>query len=117
MICVSGALLLLVPSKPEQAAGLSNYQLFLLAFCMLNTVFGYGCFAAALKHWQATRVSATLAIVPIFTIALMKLGHMLFPAIVETENLNPLSLIGALSVVAGAMVCALKLPSLKTLKK
>ncbi|CAI8866573.1 membrane hypothetical protein [Pseudomonas chlororaphis] len=55
------ALLLTPWAHPLEALELSPLQGWLLLACCLNTLIAYGAFAEALAHWEASRVSATLA--------------------------------------------------------
>jgi len=64
MLCIYiGCALCLTPlAQPQQIAGLTGSQLALLFFCALNTILGYGAFAAALEHLEASRVSAVIGL-------------------------------------------------------
>ena len=66
----------------------------------------YGAFAEALDHWEASRVSAVLAITPMLTLAWMAVLDPLSAHIIP-EPLNALSLAGAALVVAGSMLMSL----------
>jgi drug/metabolite transporter (DMT)-like permease len=61
------ALLLTPWVHPLEALQLSPLQGWLLLACCMNTLVAYGAFAEALAHWEASRVSATLAITPLVT--------------------------------------------------
>ena len=63
------ALLITPWAHPAQALQLSPLQGWLLLACCLNTLVAYGAFAEALAHWEASRVSATLALTPLITLA------------------------------------------------
>jgi drug/metabolite transporter (DMT)-like permease len=71
----------------------------LVIFCGANTLLGYGALAAALAHWEASRVSALLALGPLVTLAIASLAT----GIVPTEHLDPTSWLGALCVVTGSI--------------
>lgn len=86
---------------------LTPLQLGLLLFCCLNTVLAYGSFAEALVHWHASKVSAVLALAPIFTIVGLKLVVWLIPGYEYTDHLNFLSVIAALILVLGSVTVAL----------
>ncbi|WP_025167973.1 DMT family transporter, partial [Pseudomonas syringae] len=62
------ALLLTPWAHPAEALLLSPLQGWLLLACCLNTLVAYGAFAEALAHWEASRVSATLALTPLVTL-------------------------------------------------
>ena len=58
-----GAVVLFLPTaRPASLMELDGAGLALLAFCSLNTLVAYGSFAEALDHWEASRVSAVLAV-------------------------------------------------------
>jgi drug/metabolite transporter (DMT)-like permease len=92
----------------ERHGHLDGAGMALLAFACANTLAAYGAFAEALVHWEASRVSATLALTPLVTIFASLLLAWLRPGAVQLEPLNGLSYLGAALVVAGSMVCALK---------
>lgn len=104
------ALVLLPLSHPSQVLTLSPVEIFLLVFCGLNTLIGYGAFAEALEHWEASRVSAAITVVPLVTVAGMYAVTAVFPHYLSPEGLNLLSVLGACLVVAGSMAAALFKP-------
>ena len=79
----------------------------LLIFCCLNTVVAYGAFAEALHHWEASKVSAVLAVTPLFTILFAQLLAWLVPDFINAQALNIWSWIGAALVVSGSALTAL----------
>jgi drug/metabolite transporter (DMT)-like permease len=108
LIYLAASLVLLPLASLEPRLPLDVLGYVLLAFCCVNTVLAYGSFAEALVHWEASRVSAALAVTPLVTIFLSEWLAWLHPGSVQIEPLNGLSLAGAALVVAGSMVCALK---------
>jgi drug/metabolite transporter (DMT)-like permease len=106
-------LALLPLSHPEQLLLLTPSQIFLLLFCALNTLIGYGAFAEALEHWEASRVSAAITVVPLVTVGGMYVVTAVFPTYLTPEGLNPLSVFGACLVVFGAMAASLFKPAQK----
>lgn len=92
---------------PLEALHLTSLQGFLLFACCLNTLIGYGAFAEALAHWEASRVSATLAITPLVTFVAVALAAWLWPDYVHAEQINGLAYFGALLVVLGSALTAL----------
>ncbi|WP_425292575.1 DMT family transporter [Actinobacillus vicugnae] len=78
-----------------------------LAFCGINTVIAYGCYAEALNRWEVSKVSLMMTQIPILTIMLTALSHWLSPELFEAPDLNGLSYIGAVTVVSGAMLSAI----------
>ena len=82
---------------------LTSTQWALLAFCGVNTIIAYGCFAEALVHIEASRVSATIAVTPLFTVGIVQFIPI---AGINVEPLGFVSLLGALLVVAGSITTA-----------
>ncbi len=82
---------------------LTGTQWALLAFCGLNTIIAYGCFAEALVHIEASRVSATIAVTPLLTVGIVQFIPM---AGVTVEPLGIVSVLGALLVVTGSITTA-----------
>jgi len=82
---------------------LTGVQWSLLAFCGLNTIVAYGCFAEALVHIEASRVSATIALTPLLTVGIVQLIPM---EGITVEPLGLLSLLGAVLVVSGSITTA-----------
>jgi drug/metabolite transporter (DMT)-like permease len=108
MVIYLGCTLLLTPwASPAQVLELDTLQFWLLVACCLNTLVAYGAFAEALAHWEASRVSAALALTPLITFAGVAMAASLWPAYVTPEQLNGLAYGGALLVVAGSAVAAL----------
>lgn len=108
MVIYLGCALLLTPwASPAQVLELDALQFWLLVACCLNTLVAYGAFAEALAHWEASRVSAALALTPLITFAGVALAASLWPAHVAPEQLNWLAYGGALLVVLGSAVAAL----------
>jgi drug/metabolite transporter (DMT)-like permease len=99
--------LLLPVISPATLFSLTPLQLVLLFFCCMNTVVAYGSFAEALVHWHASKVSAVLALAPLFTIAGLKLVVWINPDYVYTDHLNALSIVAAVILVVGSMTVAL----------
>lgn len=88
----------------------------LLIFCCLNTVVAYGAFAEALQHWEASKVSAILAVTPLLTIVFTNIIAWKYPLFIQAQVLNIISLGGACLVVAGSAMTALA-PSFATMKE
>ena len=94
-------------AQPAQLFELSSLQAWLLLACCLNTLVAYGAFAEALAHWEASRVSAVLALTPLVTLGSVALAASLWPGQVQAEDINALAYGGALLVAAGSAVIAL----------
>ncbi|UZA68110.1 DMT family transporter [Pseudomonas viridiflava] len=101
------ALLITPWAHPAQALQLSPLQGWLLLACCLNTLVAYGAFAEALAHWEASRVSATLALTPLITLASVAIAAWRWPTYVQAEEINALGYGGALLVVLGSALTAL----------
>jgi drug/metabolite transporter (DMT)-like permease len=101
------ALLITPWAHPMEALQLNPLQGWLLLACCLNTLVAYGAFAEALAHWEASRVSATLALTPLVTFATVAIAAWLWPDFVKAEEINALGYGGAVLVVVGSAVVAL----------
>lgn len=109
MLCVfTGCALCFLPTARLDAfRDLSAASWAVLVFCAANTLVAYGAFAAALGHWQASRVSAVIALTPLATLAFSWLAGRLAPAMFPEEPLSAASVAGAAAVVAGSLLTAL----------
>ena len=109
MLCIyAGCALLFLPaSRPAAIGAVPAAAWPVLLFCAANTLVAYGAFAAALEHWEASRVSAVLALTPLATLAFASAAAALFPARFATEPLSAASWLGAGIVVAGSLATAL----------
>ena len=109
LLCIYAvSIVVLLPFiEPGVLLGLDGWHLALLAFCCLNTLVAYGSFAEALNLWDASKVSATLALAPLFTIGSLKLIVFLNPAYEFSDRLSTLSLLGAGLLVLGSVLTAL----------
>lgn len=74
----------------------------LLAYCSVNTLVAYGAFAAALAHWQASRVSLVLTVTPVLTLLSAMVLAAAWPGLLAAENIPLAGWAGALLVVAGS---------------
>jgi len=101
------ALLLTPWVHPLEALNLSPLQGWLLLACCMNTLIAYGAFAEALAHWEASRVSATLAITPLVTFGAVAIAAGIWPEYVHAEQINGLGYGGAVLVVLGSALVAL----------
>lgn len=106
-IYVAGALCFFPLADWQPIAEMSWLHLGLLLFCCLNTIVAYGSFAEALQHWEASKVSAVLAVTPLLTILFANLVSWLWPDAPAAQPLNAWSIIGACIVVVGSAVTAL----------
>ncbi|GAA0199983.1 DMT family transporter [Kangiella japonica] len=106
IIYITSTLILIPGSEPSQVVSLSSIGWMLLIFCCLNTIVAYGAFAEALAHWEASRVSAILALTPLVTIMSMKVVAYFFPDYLPDEPMNALSVVGSVMVVLGSATTA-----------
>ena len=100
---VTGALVFLPFSDFAPTQDLSQWQWLLLIFCGFNTLIAYGCFAEALAHLEASRVSAVIALTPLLTVLIVQLIPI---EGIVAEPIGALSLLGALMVVCGSVTAA-----------
>lgn len=107
ILYVGAAIALWPIASPREVLNVSPAQAIALGYCCFNTLAGYGAFAAAMEHWEVSRVSAMLATAPIFTLAAMWLTERMWPGLLRPEHLNAVAIVGALAVVAGSIVSAL----------
>lgn len=107
LIYIAGALAFLPVSDFTPLLNMTTLHWALLVFCCLNTVVAYGAFAEALHHWEASKVSAVLAITPLFTILFANIIASSFPSFLSAQSLNLWSWFGALMVVTGSALTAL----------
>jgi drug/metabolite transporter (DMT)-like permease len=109
MLCIyAGCFVCFLPgAEPAALAELGAVAWGALLFCAANTLVAYGAFAAALEHWEASRVSAALSVTPLATLFFASLGVAWFPAWVQAEHVSPASLTGAFAVVGGSLLVSL----------
>lgn len=109
MLCIyAGCALLFAPlSTPRELAAVAPDVWLVLGFCAANTLVAYGAFAAALEHWEASRVSAVLALTPVATLLSATVAAWLAPARFPAEHLPATSWAGAAIVVAGSLMTSL----------
>jgi drug/metabolite transporter (DMT)-like permease len=98
---------LLPASHPTALPALDLRHWLLLGFCALNTLVAYGAFAEALEHWEASRVSAILAVTPLLTIAVVAAVHASWPEVIALEHVSAWGFVGAALVVAGSAMSSL----------
>lgn len=94
-------------ASPQPIPTLSALHLGMLIFCALNTLIAYGAFAESLEHWEASRVSAVLALAPIITLIAMEVVAYFFPRLIGAEHITLLGIVGAVLVVTGSIVITL----------
>ncbi len=106
-IYVLSALVLWPFASPSVLLKVDGLHAALLAYCALNTLVAYGAFAEALAHWEASRVSAILAMTPVLCVASVAAVHALWPTLIASERIGLAGWIGAGLVVAGSAAASL----------
>ena len=94
-------------ASPQQLLALSPLHWLVLLFCALNTLVAYGSFAESLQHWEASKVSAVLALTPLVTILSVSVVSHFAPTVLPSESLTFSGLLGAVFVVCGSVGIAL----------
>ncbi|PZU96767.1 MAG: EamA family transporter [Pseudanabaena sp.] len=109
MLCIylSAAVLFTPTASPAKLLSLSGLHLAILIFCALNTLIAYGAFAAALEHWQASRVSIVLTLTPLVTLAASLALPNFIPQLLSPSPLSLLGWVGAIAVICGSMTISL----------
>jgi drug/metabolite transporter (DMT)-like permease len=108
LIYALGSVVMLPGISPSKLAGLDGVRWVFLAYCCFNSLMSYGLFSEALAVWPASRVSAVVATTPLFTVLFMQLAAWLWPGYVAAERMDGLNLLGALVVVVGCVLMALR---------
>jgi drug/metabolite transporter (DMT)-like permease len=108
LIIYGGCALLFTPlAKIKSLFILDTFHLLILIFCALNTLIAYGAFAEALEHWEASRVSAVLALAPIVTLISVAVVSVIAPNWIPLEHFSFIAILGAGLVVTGSVAIAL----------
>ncbi len=108
LIIFGGCALMFSPvAAPQKIFTMSPLYLGTLLFCGLNTLVAYGAFAEALEHWEASRVSAAIALTPLCTLVAVEIVSSAMPNLIAPEPLTILGIVGAILVVAGCMAISL----------
>ena len=90
-------------ATPADILRVDAVQLICLIFACINTLVAYGSFTKAMSIWHAAKVSAVVATTPLFSLALESLLHSLWPEAYPLDSVGLLSLLGACTVVLGAL--------------
>lgn len=103
-----GSVLLFTPmASPQVLLTFTPLQWGMLLFSGFNTLLAYGAFAESLDHWEASRVSAVLALTPVITLSSVMVVAALFPALLDPDPMTTLGVMGAIGVVLGSASIAL----------
>ncbi|GAC32694.1 DMT family transporter [Paraglaciecola polaris] len=106
-IYLLGMVLLLPFIQLDQLLKMTALQFAALVFCCVNTIVGYGAFTEALSVWQASKVSAVIALAPIFTFISMWCAVAWLPEHFVMSELDLWAYVGAGVVVCGSMLTSL----------
>ena len=106
-IYLLGVLVLSPFTEFSQLTRMTTLQLFALLFCCANTIIAYGAFTQALNVWQASKVSAVIAIAPLFTFISMYFAVQLLPIHFTYSELDIWAYLGAGIVIFGSALSSL----------
>jgi drug/metabolite transporter (DMT)-like permease len=107
LIYIIGFCVLLPFSDVYQLMNMQLVHVLALLFCCANTIVAYGAFTEALNIWQAAKVSAVLAMAPIFTFLSMSVAVSWLPQHFTPSYLDYWAYIGAAVVIIGSALTAL----------
>lgn len=108
LIIYGGCALLFTPlARVKSLFILDTLHLGILIFCALNTLIAYSAFAESLEHWEASRVSAVLALAPIVTLISVGVVSVIAPYWIPAEHFTFIAILGAALVVIGSVAIAL----------
>ncbi|MEH2090014.1 DMT family transporter [Nostoc sp.] len=108
LIIYGGCALLFTPlAKIKSLFILDTFHLGMLIFCALNTLIAYGAFSESLQHWEASRVSAVIALAPIVTLIAVAVVSVIAPDWIPPEHFTFIAIFGAGLVVTGSVAIAL----------
>ena len=106
-VYLAASVVLLPLAAPARLGALDGLHWALLLYCALNTLVAYGAFAEALAHWEASRVSAILALTPLLTVASVEAVLAFAPGAVAAQRIGLLGWTGAGLVVLGSALASL----------
>jgi drug/metabolite transporter (DMT)-like permease len=107
LIYIIGFCMLLPFASVTQLMNMQMIHVLALLFCCANTIVAYGAFTEALNIWQAAKVSAVLAMSPIFTFLSMLVAVQWLPHHFTASYLDHWAYIGAAVVITGSALTAL----------
>ncbi|MDZ7966645.1 MAG: DMT family transporter [Nostoc sp. DedSLP03] len=108
LIIYGGCALLFTPlAKVKSLFILDTFHLGMLIFCALNTLIAYSAFSESLQHWEASRVSAVIALAPIVTLIAVAIVSVIAPDWIPPEHFTLIAIFGAGLVVTGSVAIAL----------
>jgi drug/metabolite transporter (DMT)-like permease len=107
VIYVAGSLAYLPAVEFSGFAKLDGLGIAMLAWASLSSGLAYVTLAAAMKHWDAARVSAMLTTTPLFALLFTAIAALLAPGHIEASPLDWLSGFGAVVLVIGSGIAAI----------
>ncbi|MCW8092233.1 DMT family transporter [Alteromonas sp. ASW11-130] len=107
LIYIVGTAILFPFSDPSLITHLNGLQAVALLFCCLNTVVAYGAFTEALRIWYASRVSAILALTPLFTYLSTLMAEKVAPDWFTQPELGWVAYSGGGMVIVGSILTAI----------
>lgn len=107
VIYLTASVTLLPFAQPSSLLQLQGIPLLMVVYVSVNTLGAYGAFAEALAHWEASRVSAVLALTPLLAVMVVEGIHAVAPSLLASESIQTLGWVGALMVVAGSAMASL----------
>lgn len=97
------AVMLLPFAQFSKLPSLDGGDYLLLYYLGLNTVLAYGSLSLAIKYTEANKVSVIITLNPIITFVTMAILSRMNVSWIEPESFSVLSIIGALTVLSGAI--------------
>jgi len=88
----------------SQLKGMPVVNWIILVYLGLNTVIAYGSLALAIKYTEAARVSVIITLNPVITFITMSILTHMEVSWMEPEEFSLVGLLGALTVICGAIV-------------
>lgn len=98
-----GSIVLLPTAKISAALQLNTMQLLLLSASCLTSLIAYICFGEALTRWEASKISALLAFIPLATLFFEHIFAWFFPDHISAESLSLARVFGAAMVITGCL--------------
>jgi drug/metabolite transporter (DMT)-like permease len=106
-IYLCSSVLFMPLSDPAKLLTLSGSHFAILIFCGLNTLVAYGAFAAALEHWEASKVSAIITLAPLVTLVASVILPSFMAQLLPPSPLSWWGYVGAIAVVSGSLTISL----------
>lgn len=107
LIYIMGGSMLLPFSALGDIVNMNALQFWALVFCCANTLIAYGAFTYAMGIWEASKVSAVIALAPLFAILSAEWAIVIWPALFTSSELDWIAYLGAAMVITGSMLAAL----------